>query len=64
MESTERISVRMVNIIGQTVREIDLGKMNAGTHLVSLDLTGLPSGIYTCSVEAGGKQVSRKMMIR
>jgi hypothetical protein len=38
--------------------------MNAGTHLVSLDLTGLPSGIYTCSVEAGGKQVSRKMMIR
>jgi len=64
MESTGRISVRMVNIIGQTAREIDLGRMNAGTHLVSLDLTGLPSGIYTCSVEAGGKQVSRKMMIR
>jgi len=64
MESAERVSVRIVNIVGQLVREMDLGRMYAGTHLVSLDLTVLTSGIYTYSVESGGKQISRKMMIR
>ncbi|NQV03339.1 MAG: T9SS type A sorting domain-containing protein [Bacteroidia bacterium] len=64
MEKTANVSVSILNLVGNTLKKIDLGRLNPGTNLISLNLSGLPKGIYTYCVEVEGQRVTRKMMVQ
>lgn len=51
----QRSTVRLVlmNVLGQAVKEIATGDFAAGSHRITLDASGLASGIYFYRLEAG-----------
>ncbi|MBL7137982.1 MAG: T9SS type A sorting domain-containing protein [Bacteroidales bacterium] len=64
MEKTATVSVSILNIVGKTLKRMELGRMNSGTQVISLDLSGLTKGMYTYCVEVDGERITRKMMVQ
>jgi hypothetical protein len=48
-----------MNILGQTIQEY---KLNVGINQVEIDLTNLPAGLYTYSLQANGKIMATKRL--
>ncbi len=46
------VSLDLVNVLGQTVRSIDIGTKSAGIHWFTIDMSELPSGYYTLILHA------------
>ncbi len=58
------ISLKIYNSIGQLVATlIDNQVLSKGTHLVNWKAESLSSGVYFYSLEAGGKLITKKMML-
>lgn len=57
------VSLEVSNLMGQQVSALAERKVNAGTHLFTLDVSNLKPGIYLYSVLANGKKVNRKMIV-
>jgi hypothetical protein len=49
-----KVSVKVFNLLGQEVSTLFNGSLNAGSHDLSLNLTGSTSGIYFYQLEASG----------
>ncbi|MBC8314215.1 MAG: T9SS type A sorting domain-containing protein [Bacteroidales bacterium] len=64
MEKPANVSVSILNLLGNTLRRIDLGKMNSGTNLITIDVSGLSAGMYAYCVEVDGRRATRKMMVQ
>ncbi len=58
-ESNVRLTV--LDVLGQTVRQVFAGHVNAGQHSVLFNAGGLPSGIYFYRLEAPGAMIVRTM---
>jgi predicted glutamine amidotransferase len=58
------ISLRIFNILGQTVSKIGNVLIKTGTKTSNYDIGSLPSGIYFVRVEADGLKATRKIVIR
>jgi hypothetical protein len=58
------VSVTITNLVGQTVKKIDMGRMNSGNNLITLDVSNLKSGIYFYSVQMNDQKVTRKMIVQ
>ena len=48
---------------GQLVRETDLGRLEAGNHLMNVETGELPAGVYTVTLRAGQYRASRKLLV-
>jgi plastocyanin len=59
MESDVRITV--LDVLGQTVRQIFSGRVSSGEHRVLFNAEGLSSGLYFYRLEAPGAMVVRTM---
>ena len=59
IESNVRITV--LDVLGQTVKQIFAGRVAAGSHTVSFNADGLSSGIYFYRMQAPGAVLVRKM---
>ncbi len=57
------VSLKLYNLAGQAVKELDGGVKAAGTHTVSVDASGLANGVYICKLEAGNSAAAKKMMV-
>ncbi|MBN2201432.1 T9SS type A sorting domain-containing protein [bacterium] len=57
------VRLTLVNSLGRTVRELVAGGYAAGRHHVTVDASGLGSGIYFCRLEAGSLVNVRKLMV-
>ncbi|MBN3035132.1 MAG: T9SS type A sorting domain-containing protein [Bacteroidales bacterium] len=55
--------IELLNLMGQTVRTIDQGWNQAGTHLISIEASGMDPGVYFYRVMTGNSIVTRKMII-
>ncbi len=64
LEKTAHVSVTTTNLVGQTVNHSDLGSMNPGNNLITLDLSGLTGGIYFYTVKVNDQKVTHKMVVR
>jgi hypothetical protein len=53
----------LVNVLGQTVREIATGEYAAGTHKVTLDASGLASGVYFYELHANSFLDVKKLIV-
>lgn len=56
-------SVEVFNLTGQKVSATSPQNLSAGSHSISLDISGLNTGIYFYTVTAGSERISRKMMV-
>jgi hypothetical protein len=58
-----RVRLTVHNLVGQEVAQLIDQPFPAGTHIVTWDAIGQPSGIYICVLESGAFRVQRKMML-
>ncbi len=60
---SERVSLAVFNTLGQHVKTLLDGPMEAGRHRVIFRAEDLASGIYLCRLTAGHHQETRKMVL-
>jgi hypothetical protein len=59
----QRVRLTVYNTLGQRVRTLLEGPLEAGRHRVDFQAEGLASGIYLCQLEAGDRRETRKMVL-
>lgn len=57
------VSVKIMNLIGQEVATLFLGRKTAGVHQLIFEAGELPSGVYLCRVQAGSQVEIRRMVL-
>ena len=57
------VRLDLYTLTGRRVTTLASGMHRAGTHAVSVALSGLPSGTYVCRLEAAGVQRSQKLTL-
>lgn len=63
LATSRQVTVTVVDMLGRTVRALDLGMRLTGEHSVDLDLHDLPVGNYGVSVDDGRAVVSRVLTV-
>jgi hypothetical protein len=58
------LDVEVRNTTGALVKSSRVEGLHRGNHVIEIDAAGLPSGIYTYSLTAGGSTVSKTMMVK
>jgi S-formylglutathione hydrolase FrmB len=64
LDQPARVELTVLNQLGQSVINLSLGNQAAGKHLESIDVSGLPEGVYYCrlSVVDGRWSMCRKIV--
>ena len=57
------VHIRLINVMGQMVSETTIPMLTTGNHSVSLDISNLTPGMYSCSIEQGSIRSMKKVMI-
>ncbi|MFZ5432151.1 MAG: T9SS type A sorting domain-containing protein [Calditrichota bacterium] len=57
------VSLKVYNLMGQSVATLVNGTMTAGQHTVAFDAANLPSGLYLYRVEVNGFAAEKKMLL-
>jgi uncharacterized surface protein with fasciclin (FAS1) repeats len=63
LNASERVTVDMINIVGQVVKSIDLGTRSAGLNREYIDVNDLSEGIYFMNLTVGGTQGTVKVQV-
>lgn len=63
LQKASNVQIELFNITGQRVTELPTQNLSAGNHQVSLDVSGLPGGIYFYKVTADNESVTKKLII-
>ena len=63
LAEANKVSIVLVNTIGQVVFSEELGKLNAGTQNYSLDAASLSNGLYLLHIKVGDNTVTKKVAI-
>ncbi|RLD31356.1 MAG: hypothetical protein DRI83_12565 [Bacteroidetes bacterium] len=63
LEDPADVSVSIMNITGQRVREVKQGQMN-GCININIEVGDLPAGTYVCTVKAGNALATEKLIVR
>jgi hypothetical protein len=58
-----RVSLRLYDVSGREVRTLVDSELERGFHTVTLDATGLPSGVYFCRMTSGDFADARKLVL-
>ena len=63
-ESAKNVTVSFTNAVGQVVKSINLGSINANnTQVYPVKISDLSKGLYIYTVNADGKKFSNKLMV-
>lgn len=63
LPSSGYVTLKVYNLIGQEVATLINGYMEAGSHYVNFNASGLTSGIYFYSINAGNFTSTKKMIL-
>jgi hypothetical protein len=63
LPAPSEIALSVFDVLGRKVRLLASGAHPAGTHQVRFDASGLPSGIYFCTLRAGRYTETRRMVL-
>ena len=55
LSETARVKIKLINSAGKIKREFDLGPVLEGMHSSKLDVSRIPSGIYSLYILRGKK---------
>ena len=56
--------MKVINITGQTVYSVNLGRKAQGTHPIEFNASDIASGIYFYTVTAGTSSITKKMIVK
>ena len=59
----ELVNLAIFNVAGKLVQELVGQDQQAGEHVVEWNAAGMPSGIYFCRMRAGGKVLTKKLVL-
>ena len=57
------VSLKVYDVLGKEVATLVNEVQNVGNHAVSFDASGLPSGVYMCTLQAGSFTETKKMIL-
>lgn len=63
LNASERVTVDLVNIVGQVVKSVDLGNRSAGLNREYIDVNDLSEGIYFMNLTVGDTQGTVKVQV-
>lgn len=63
LESTD-VLIRVYDISGRLVYSADHGQLAAGLHTLTMSIDNAAPGMYICNVNAGSKNITRKLSIK
>ncbi len=63
LSSANRVTVDLVNLLGQNVKSIDLGQRSNGLTREYIDVNDVPAGFYLMNITVGNSQVVQKVQI-
>jgi len=63
LDNPSDISIKIYNLVGQMVCELNEGAREGGTYRTAFDATGMPAGMYYCSLLVNGKVSDSKKML-
>ena len=58
-----QLRLSVLDALGREVAVLAEGTVAAGTHTVTFSADNLPSGLYFCRLETGGKALTKRMML-
>ncbi len=64
LAGSEQVTVKLIDLLGRTIRSIDRGVQLPGRHMVKLDVAGLARGSYLLSVRTGRTVASQIVHVR
>ncbi len=64
IQSRSEVTVNVLNVIGQLVKEFPAVEMNKGNHPVNVDVSDLSPGVYYCSVEVDEQRLTQKLIVQ
>jgi len=59
-----RVVLRVYSLLGELAETLLDGSMAAGSYSVVFDGSQLPSGIYLCRLQSGGRELVKKMLLQ
>ncbi|MEZ5197143.1 MAG: T9SS type A sorting domain-containing protein [Bacteroidales bacterium] len=57
------LGLKVHNLVGQLVYETEPVMVNAGIRFITMDASALDAGVYFYTVNANGKEITRKMIV-
>lgn len=63
LQESGNVKLFVSNILGETVSNIYIGRLEAGNHNFNFDGTNLSSGIFVYTLEFEGKRISKSMIL-
>lgn len=63
LETAERVTISVYNMLGELVETSDFGLLGAGVHRYDFDLSGEPAGMYFVSLTSGDKILTKKVTL-
>lgn len=63
LSNEESVSINVLNAVGQSVMQQNLGTLSANAHNQTLDVTSLSNGLYFVEIKAGNTTVTRKFSV-
>ena len=58
------LSLKLYNAVGTEVKDIFSGTQGAGHHVATVDVSSLPNGFYYYILQAGGKSMTRGLVVK
>jgi hypothetical protein len=63
LPSRSTVTLGVYDLLGQLIVTLVRETQDAGFHETTFDATGLPSGVYICSLQAGNYMAARKLLL-
>jgi hypothetical protein len=63
LPSHSKVSLSIINVLGQTVDQVELGSLSAGIHRIDYNASAMASGMYFYRIETDFGSETRKMVL-
>ncbi len=63
LDEVANVSLKVYDLLGKEVSTVTEGTYSAGLHTVTFDGSNLASGVYLYKLEAGGRSITKKMLL-
>ncbi|HEY6162771.1 MAG TPA: T9SS type A sorting domain-containing protein [Bacteroidia bacterium] len=64
LTQSSNVEVNVFDVVGRNMITLPQGTLSAGMHLIDLDASKLPSGVYFVKVKAGNDVVTKKIVVQ